>query len=113
LVEAIGLRRARELSVTGNYVDAETALAWGLVNHVVPHEELLPFCRSLGQAVVSNDPAGVRRMLRTYDEIAATIYDPGWEIEERVNRDWLAAGIDHAEVARRREGIVERGRSQL
>jgi enoyl-CoA hydratase len=113
LVEAIGLRRARELSVTGNYVDAETALAWGLVNHVVAHEELLPFCRTLGQAIVSNDPAGVRRMLQTYDEIAATIYDPGWEIEERVNRDWLAAGIDHAEVARRREGIVERGRSQL
>jgi enoyl-CoA hydratase len=113
LVEAIGLRRARELSVTGNYIDAETALAWGLVNHVVPHEELLPFCRSLGQAVVSNDQAGVRRMLRTYEEIGATIYDPGWEIEERVNTDWLAAGIDHDEVARRRQGIVDRGRSQL
>jgi len=113
LVEAIGVRRARELSATGNYIDADTALAWGLVNHVVPHDELLPFCRQLGQAVVSNDPAGVRRMMQTYAEIAATIYDPGWEIEDRVNRDWLAAGIDHEEVGRRRQSIVERGRSQL
>ena len=36
LPEAVGLRRARELSATGNFLDAETALAWGLVNHVVP-----------------------------------------------------------------------------
>ncbi len=43
LAEAIGQRRAREMSVTGNFVDAPTALGWGLVNHVVPHEELLPF----------------------------------------------------------------------
>src|SRR4029079_2746586 len=35
LVEAIGLRRARELSVTGNFLDPKRALEWGLVNHVV------------------------------------------------------------------------------
>jgi enoyl-CoA hydratase len=113
LVEAVGLRRARELSVTGNFLDPETALDWGLVNHVVDHDELLPFCRALGEAIVSNDPAGVRRMLQTYDEIAATLYDGGWGVEDRVNRDWLAAGIDHEEVARRRQGIVDRGRTQM
>jgi enoyl-CoA hydratase len=47
LPQAIGLRRAKEMSVTGNYIDAATALAWGLVNHVVPHDALLPFCRQL------------------------------------------------------------------
>jgi enoyl-CoA hydratase len=113
LVEAIGLRRARELSVTGNFLDPKTALEWGLVNHVVGHDELLPFCRALGQAIVSNDQAGVRRMLETYDEISGTLYDAGWEVEDRVNRDWLAAGVDHEEVARRRQGIVDRGRSQM
>jgi len=35
LPEAVGLRRARQMSATGNFVDARTALAWGLVNHVV------------------------------------------------------------------------------
>jgi enoyl-CoA hydratase len=113
LVETVGVRRARELSVTGNFIDATTALQWGLVNHVVPHEELLRFTRELALAVVSNDPVGVRRMLATYDEIAATIYDDGWDVERRVNRAWLAGGIDAAEVARRKDAIVERGRTQL
>ena len=66
--QRIGVARAREMSVTGNYVDAPTALVWGLVNHVVPHDELLPFAGSSAADVVSNDQMGVRRMLRTYDE---------------------------------------------
>src|SRR5262245_56125120 len=57
LAEAVGFRRARELSATGNFLDAPTALAWGLVNHVVPHDELLPFCRGLAADIVSNDQA--------------------------------------------------------
>jgi enoyl-CoA hydratase len=113
LVEAVGVRRARELSTTGNFLDAPTALAWGLVNHVVAHDELIPFTRGLALAVVSNDQAGVRRMLRTYGEIAADIYDGAWKIEDTVNRDWLAGGLDHAEVEKRRQGVVDRGRSQL
>src|ERR1051326_1398952 len=43
LAQRIGIARAKQMSITGNYVDAATALAWGLVNHVVPHDELLPF----------------------------------------------------------------------
>src|SRR4029453_13639672 len=57
LVETIGVRRARELSATGNFIDAQTALTWGLVNHVVPHDELLPFARGLATAAVQNDQA--------------------------------------------------------
>jgi enoyl-CoA hydratase len=113
LVETVGVRRARELSATGNFIDAATALSWGLVNHVVPHDQLLPFTRELALAAVGNDQVGVRRMLATYAEIAATIYDDGWDVERRVNRAWLADGIDAAEVGRRRDSIVERGRTQL
>lgn len=47
LPRAVGIRRAREMSLTGNFVEAEEALRIGLVNHVVPHEELLPFARTL------------------------------------------------------------------
>jgi enoyl-CoA hydratase len=113
LVESIGVRRARELSTTGNFLDAATALTWGLVNHVVPHDELLPFTRELALAAVNNDQTSTRRMLRTYDEIAASVYDDSWDVEKRVNRAWLASGIDAAEVAKRRDAIVERGRDQV
>jgi enoyl-CoA hydratase len=113
LVESVGVRRARELSMTGNFLDAPTALTWGLVNHVVPHGELLTFTKELARAVVGNDQLGTRRMLRTYEEIAAELYDGAWDVEKQVNRDWLAAGIDSAEVAKRRDAVVERGRTQL
>lgn len=37
---AVGRKRAMEMLLTGDFVDARTALAWGLVNHVVPEEQL-------------------------------------------------------------------------
>lgn len=40
LVRAIGRKRAMEMLLTARVVDAETALAWGLVNRVVPPEDL-------------------------------------------------------------------------
>ena len=47
LPRAVGVRKAAELSITGNFVDAEEALRIGLVNHVLPHDALLPFTRKL------------------------------------------------------------------
>src|SRR5215469_4404133 len=47
LAQSVGLRRAIELSLTGNFLTAEQAYQLGLVNHVVPHEELLPTARKI------------------------------------------------------------------
>jgi enoyl-CoA hydratase len=113
LPEAVGVRRARELSVTGNHLDAPTALVWGLVNHVVPHDELLGFCRALAADIVSNDQAGVRRMLATYAEGAGGTADDAWALEARVAREWAASSLDPAIVEQRRQGILARGRDQL
>ncbi|MEY2404811.1 MAG: enoyl-CoA hydratase [Acidimicrobiaceae bacterium] len=113
LAQRIGVARAKQMSITGNYVDAPTALAWGLVNEVVPHEELLPYCRQLAADAVSNDQRGVRRMLQTYNEVTSTTVDEGWDIEARVSRDWEGAGFDPAEIEARRMKVVERGRSQI
>jgi enoyl-CoA hydratase len=52
LPRAVGVRKAAEMSITGNFVDADEALRIGLVNHVVPHHELVPFT-----AKVANDVA--------------------------------------------------------
>src|SRR4029077_11656401 len=41
LPRAVGLQKARELSLTGNFVDAQEALRIGLATHVVPHDDLL------------------------------------------------------------------------
>jgi enoyl-CoA hydratase len=113
LAEAVGQRRAREMSVTGNFVDARTALEWGLVNHVVTHEELLPFCRQLGADIVSNDSGGVRNVLATYREQERLTDHDVRHLELRRSREWLLAASGVAdEVARRRDAIMERGRKQ-
>jgi enoyl-CoA hydratase len=114
LREAVGIRRARELSTTGNFLDAGTALTWGLVNHVVPHEQLLPFCRQLAADIASNDPAGVSRILTTYLDGSMVTEREAWTLEVEVSREWMATGHGSAsEVARRREDVMARGRGQV
>ena len=113
LCQSVGVRRARELSATGNYLGPEQALAWGLVNHVVPHDDLLPFTRALALGAVHNDRAAVSEMLRLYDEVAGATVDDGWEIEAAASRAWEGTGFDPAEIEARRAGVVERGRSQV
>jgi enoyl-CoA hydratase len=113
LPEAVGLRRAREMSTTGNFVDASTALAWGLVNHVVPHEELLPVCRQLAADIVSNDQRAVRTILGTYRAGALVTGGDAWELEARTAKDWTAGGVDAAQIEKRRQAVVDRGRRQV
>ena len=113
LPQAVGVRRARELSTTGNFLDAPTALAWGLVNHVVPHEQLLPRAVQLAADIVSNDQRAVRTLLRTYDEGSRVAAGEALELEAAVARRWQGEGIDGAEIEARRRSVMERGRSQM
>jgi enoyl-CoA hydratase len=113
LPAAIGVGRAKEMSTTGNFLDAQTALAWGLVNHVVPHDELLPFCQQLGRDIGTIDPLAVRRMLQTYDEGALRDGAGAWALEATVSAEWQGAGVDPAAIEQRRKAVTERGRTQL
>ncbi|MET0656683.1 MAG: enoyl-CoA hydratase, partial [Steroidobacteraceae bacterium] len=56
LSRVIGVYRAKEMSLSGNFIDAERAFAWGLVNRVVRDEELLPQARALAQDMLSVVP---------------------------------------------------------
>src|SRR6185312_4061621 len=62
LPRRIGMAWAREMSMTGNFVDAATALRIGLANHVKPHAELVPFALSLAEAICDADRAMIRAM---------------------------------------------------
>jgi enoyl-CoA hydratase/carnithine racemase len=110
LPQAIGVRRAREMSFTGNFLNAQEALQWGLVNHVVSHADLIPFTRQLARDIIGNDQPGVRQIRSTYAEI--TRDQAGWEIEARDSREWQRTMFSPEKVAARREGIMSRGRTQ-
>jgi enoyl-CoA hydratase/carnithine racemase len=51
LTRAIGRKRAMQMLMTGEAIDARTAAEWGLVNRVVPAAELAAAARDLGQAI--------------------------------------------------------------
>jgi enoyl-CoA hydratase/carnithine racemase len=55
-IDAIGAPRTRELFLLGRYVDAATALSWGLVNRVVAAEELEATALELAQELAGNAP---------------------------------------------------------
>jgi enoyl-CoA hydratase len=112
LPEAVGRRRAREMSATGNFISARTALEWGLVNHVVPHGELLDFSRRLAADMASTDAAALAAIFATYDEGGMVTGREAWQIEARAHARWHSSGIDAAEVASRRDAVIRRGRSQ-
>ncbi|OFZ95938.1 MAG: enoyl-CoA hydratase, partial [Betaproteobacteria bacterium RIFCSPLOWO2_02_67_12] len=67
LQRAVGYQRAAELSFTGDMIDAQTALAIGLVTRVVPHDLLMPNARELATRIAANSGPALRmakRLLR-------------------------------------------------
>ncbi|MFN8022155.1 MAG: enoyl-CoA hydratase [Acidimicrobiales bacterium] len=110
LPQAIGVRRAREMSFTGNFLSADEALQFGLVNHVVAHDELMPFTRRIALDIIGNDQPGVRQIRSTYALITAE--REGWEIEAADGRRWRDEHFSADQVAARRAAIQARGRQQ-
>ncbi|HZQ76425.1 MAG TPA: enoyl-CoA hydratase [Acidimicrobiia bacterium] len=110
LPQAIGLRRAREMSLTGNFIDAVEAHRLGLVNHVVPHEELLPAARRLAGDVAGGDLRTVAALNRSYRDVAALPLGEGLALERERFRTW---DYDPAALEDRRRAVTERGRTQL
>jgi len=56
LSRAIGRKRAMEMLLSGDPIDARTAAQWGLVNHVVPDAELVAETRKLAMRIVEASP---------------------------------------------------------
>lgn len=113
LPQAVGIRRAVEMSLTGNFMLAEEALAFGMVNHVVPHAELIPFARKIASDIVGNNPDAVRTLLASYKAIHRTTVGEAERHEIQVGREWSKRTFDPAAVEERRRKIMERGRTQV
>jgi enoyl-CoA hydratase len=113
LPAAIGERRARQMSLTGNYVDAPTALAWGLVNEVVEHAALLPRARRLGADIATVSPATVAAYRAMYDDVGDGSRAEAWQTEHEISTRWLHERFNRADLAGARSTIQERGRAQI
>lgn len=112
LPQAIGVRKAREMSLTGNFLTAPEALAFGLVNHVVAHDELLAVATKLAVDIAGNDQRAVRALLAEYAEVTSTTVSEGLRIEAANAAVWNADPNHVGDVERRRAAIIERGSGQ-
>jgi enoyl-CoA hydratase/carnithine racemase len=81
LPRLVGLGRAMLLNLTGEFVDARTAEAWGLVEKVVPPEELLEAALGIARSIAARSPHAVA-VLR---ELARTTRD--LPLEEGLRRE--------------------------
>jgi enoyl-CoA hydratase len=109
----IGLKRARELLYTGDFIDAQTALQYGMVNRVVPRAELatatMKYARRIalispealaGTKLALNrgaDAAGFRNAMRAGLDVLAPLYaartEIGMKFDEIREKEGLGAAL--------------------
>ena len=75
LGQLVGPSRAKQMIFSGERVDAEAAEHWGLVNEVVPGEQLAQRARELAEAIAANGPVAVQMTKQLID--AATFGQMG------------------------------------
>jgi enoyl-CoA hydratase len=69
----LGARKAKEMLFTAGPVSAQEALRSGMVNHVVPLDELYPFTMELAQRIAKNDPWALRLAKRAVNQTLDTM----------------------------------------
>ncbi|MCE2391015.1 MAG: enoyl-CoA hydratase [Proteobacteria bacterium] len=111
LPRAIGPSRARQMSFSGNFIDAATAERWGLVSQVVEPERLLPVCLELARDIASAPRGAVRTIKRIYDESAQDGLERGLERELELSREFMRS-VPAETIAGRRKQVQERSRRQ-
>lgn len=80
LVQLIGKGRAIELLISGNMIDANTALQYGLVNYVVKQEDLLSKARSILETINSKAPLAVGASIKVANAVFDETVD-GFDLE--------------------------------
>lgn len=80
LAHLVGKGKAFEMILTGETIDAEAAYKWGLVNHLVPAEELLNKCLDIAKKIATKSPTAIAAAIRSIN----AGYNPqlnGYEVE--------------------------------
>jgi enoyl-CoA hydratase len=111
LARMTGISRAKELSLTGNFLGAEAARDWGLVNRVVAPDELLPAAQTLARDIASADPGMVQAYKRLIDDGYALPFGEGLALEQARSTAANRA-VSAEEVEARRQAVTARGRER-
>ena len=111
LPQAVGQSWARQMSATGDFVDAATALRIGLINELVPHDSLLDRAVQLARNVTTTDSGTVTRIRELYDLARDESGGRTLAREVELSRDTVMVADPEA-FAARRAAVFARGRAQ-
>ena len=81
LPRAIGRRRATQFMLTGEFIDARTALTWGLANEVVAPDALLDRCLTIAMAIAGANPECIGLELAAIRRVEAAAAAEGFDFE--------------------------------
>jgi enoyl-CoA hydratase/carnithine racemase len=99
LPRIIGVAKAVELAVTGRLVDADEALSMGLVNRVVPHDQLMDAAREVaGHIATKCSPLGVahaKKMIyqHLFTDLATGVREDDESMQEMTRSDDFKEGV--------------------
>ena len=111
LPRRVGMAMAREMSMTGNFVDAESALRIGLANHVVAHDDLLRFVSELAAVIAEQDASMIAAMRRDWDETATLPIDAAHRRHREIGRELGFVGARRETLQANMASVVTRARS--
>jgi len=111
LSRIIGINRAREMSLTGNFIDAERAEAWGLVNRVCAADSLLDEALASAAQIADADPKAVFALKALMnDGVKQTLGDALVLEGERGNA--FAKTVDYSQMSARLAALRQRAAKQ-
>jgi len=111
LPRAVGVRKAKELSLTGNYLPAREAERMGLVNRVVPAGELMAVAREVATQIAGANQKIVRQMKQLYERTTRVSLQEALQVEQEAFSAFNRSA-DLGELGGARESVMERGRAQ-
>lgn len=112
LPRRVGMAKAREMSLTGNFVDADTALRIGLANHVVPPEALLEFTMSLAHAIAEQPAEMVATMRHDWDETGELPVEQAHRRHMEIAREGGFHGVGSDTLNDNMSAVVARAKRQ-
>jgi len=87
LPRLIGTARAKELSLLGEKLPAEQALAWGLINRVHDDDELLPAAKALAAELAAGPTRALASIRRLYWASPDNSYEQQLDLERTLQRE--------------------------
>jgi enoyl-CoA hydratase len=110
LSRLVGSSRAKEISLTGRFIDARTAMAWGLVNSVFPLDRLKDEALHLAHLIGNHSPAMVDCYKQLIDDGGDLSLGEALQLEQARSKAHNAS-IDAASIEMQRRDLLSSNRS--